>query len=135
MRPALSLVLQRMWHGLEPAIDWTIGALPSQLKLILFRSLAKQFRIRSLNVEGTLGRFQVDALDLGVATEYMATGTYSPELMNFLLKWFERRGPGTMIDIGANVGFVSAPLAKAGIDCICFEPDMRNFEYLTANLG
>jgi|KBSSwiStaDraftv2_1062776.scaffolds.fasta_scaffold275298_2 FkbM family methyltransferase len=135
MRPSLSLILQRIWHTSEPGIDRAIRMLPAHLKLVLFRSLAKQFRIKSLRVEGTAGRFELDPLDLGVATEYMTTGTYSPELMSLLLRWFARRGPGTMIDIGANVGFVSAPLAKAGVDCICFEPDQKNFSYLQENLS
>lgn len=133
MRPTLRLLLQRIWHAMEPAGDWAIRRMPTSMKLIMFRALVKTLRVRTVAVDGSYGQFQGNPLDLGVLSEYMLTGTYSPELMKFLLNWFRRFGPGTMIDVGANIGLTTVPIAMAGVDCICFEPDINNFKLLQAN--
>ena len=133
MRPTLRLLLQRIWHAVEPAGDWAIRRMPTSVKLIMFRALVKTLRVRTVTVEGSYGQFQGNPLDLGVLSEYMLTGTYSPELMKFLLNWFQRFGPGTMIDVGANIGLTTVPVAITGVDCICFEPDIGNFKLLQAN--
>ena len=133
MRPSLRLLLQRAWHATEPIIDWAIRYLPGSAKLIVFRSLVKALRVRTVSVEGAYGRLQGDPLDLGVLSEYMLTGSYSPELVRFLLGWFKCFGAGTMLDIGANIGLTAVPVAMSGVDCMCFEPDLNNFGLLKAN--
>jgi FkbM family methyltransferase len=133
MRPTLRLLLQRIWHAMEPAVDWVMHRLPGMLKLVIFRSLVKALRVRTVTVEGAYGRIQGDPLDLGVLSEYMLTGSYSPELIRFLLDWFKYFGRGTMIDVGANIGLTTVPLAMSGVKCICFEPDLNNFNALRAN--
>jgi FkbM family methyltransferase len=134
MRPTLRLLLQRIWHALEPAGDWAIRRMPASVKLIMFRALVKTLRVRTVTIEGAYGQLQGNPLDLGVLSEYMLTGTYSPELMKFLLNWFRRFGPGTMIDVGANIGLTTVPVAMAGVECIFFEPDIGNFKLLQANM-
>lgn len=134
MRPTLRLLLQRIWHKMEPAGDWMIRCVPDSMKIIMFRGLVKALRVRAVSVEGSYGSFQGDPLDLGVLSEYMLTGSYSPELMTFLLDWFKRFGAGTMIDVGANIGLTAVPVAASGVDCVCFEPDPNNFRLLQANV-
>jgi hypothetical protein len=132
MRPTLRLMLQRAWHAMEPVADWTIRRLPGSMKLIMFRALIKALRVRTVSVEGAYGRIQGDPLDLGVLSEYMLTGSYSPELIKFLLDWFEHFGAGTMLDVGANIGLTAVPVAMSGVECMCFEPDLNNFSLLKA---
>jgi FkbM family methyltransferase len=84
-------------------------------------------------VQGAYGPIQGDPLDLGVLSEYMLAGSYSPELVNFLIDWFKRFGAGTMVDVGANIGLTAMPVAMSGVDCWCFEPDLNNFNFLKAN--
>ena len=134
MRPSLRLALQRAWHVMEPIADWAIRFLPDSLKLIMFRGLVKALRVRTVFVEGDYGRIQGDPLDLGVLSEYMLTGSYSPELVKFLLDWFKRFGAGTMLDVGANIGLTAVPVAMSGVNCFCFEPDLNNFSLLKANI-
>src|ERR1700722_14713456 len=133
MRPTLRLLLQRAWHAMEPVADWAIRCLPGSVKLIIFRGLVKALRVQAVCVEGAYGRIQGDPLDLGVLSEYMLTGTYSPELVNFLLDWFKHFGAGSMVDVGANIGLTAMPVAMSGVDCWCFEPDINNFSLLKAN--
>jgi FkbM family methyltransferase len=133
MRPTLRLVLQRAWHAMEPAADWAVRCLPGSVKLIIFRALIKALRVRTVSVDGVYGIIQGDPLDLGVLSEYMLTGSYSPELIKFLLDWFKRFGAGTMIDVGANIGLTAVPIAMSGVKCMCFEPDLNNFSLLKTN--
>jgi FkbM family methyltransferase len=133
MRPTLRLLLQRVWHAMEPVADTAIGWLPGSLKLIIFRALIKVLHVRTVSVDGAYGRIQGDPLDLGVLSEYMLTGSYSPELIKFLLDWFKRFGTGTMLDVGANIGLTTVPVATSGVACICFEPDLNNFNLLRDN--
>jgi FkbM family methyltransferase len=133
MRPTLRLLLQRAWHAVEPVGDLFVRCLPGSVKLIMFRGLVKALRVRAVSVDGNYGRIQGDPLDLGVLSEYMLTGKYSPELVKFLQDWFKQFGHGTMIDVGANIGLTTAPIAMSGVACICFEPDANNFRLLQAN--
>jgi predicted RNA methylase len=110
-----------------------VKCLPNAVKIIVFRALVKSLHVRAVTVEGDFGKFQGDPLDLGVLSEYMTTGTYSPDMMEFLKDWLGRFGLGTMVDVGANIGLTTVPLANADINCICFEPDINNFNALEAN--
>jgi len=135
IRPTGRLILQRMWHSLEPAAVGVLHLFPGAAKLVLLRALAKAMNIRTVIADGNYGEFQLNPLDLGVASEYLLSGTYSPQLLEFVLDWFrERGGGGTLVDIGANIGFTSVPLAREGIDCLCFEPDPANFDLLEKNV-
>jgi FkbM family methyltransferase len=133
VRPTASLILQRIWRASEPSLIGSIRLLPNPIKVVLFRALAETLRVREVTVNGVFGQYRGDPRDLAVITEYMITGTYSPALMKTLLDWFDRRGRGSFLDIGANIGFTTVPLARAGVDCYCFEPDVRNFHWLSAN--
>ena len=133
MRPTLRLMLQRAWHRMEPVADWAIRCLPRSVKLIIFRGLVKALRVRTVSVEGAYGRILGDPLDLGVLSEYMLTGSYSSELIKFLIDWFTCFGAGTMLDVGANIGLTAVPVAMSGVECLCFEPDLNNFSLLKAN--
>ena len=134
MRPTLRLALQRVWHRSDPLLSSGIHRLPRLLKLLLFRALARDLRIASVAVMGETGVYVASPLDLGVISEYMFTGSYSPALMTFLLRRFEQAGGGTFVDIGANIGLTSRPFAERGIVCHCFEPDRTNFRWLSLNI-
>ncbi len=63
----------------------------------------------------------------------MRFGTYSPAFVKFVIDWFLNKQAGTFLDIGANIGLISVPIARSGVDCICFEPDPRNYSFLIRN--
>ena len=135
MRPTLRLLLQRAWHAMEPVADWAIRCLPGSVKLIIFRGLVKALRVQTVCVEGAYGRIQGDPMDLGVLSEYMLTGSYSPELIKFLLEWFKRFGAGTMLDVGANIGLTAVPVAMSGVECMCFRPQPQQFRPIKSQHG
>lgn len=107
--------------------------MPNPLKLIIFRGLSTLLRVQYVSIIGDMGVFRGDPRDLAVITEYMLTGTYSPGLISEFKQFFDQHGLGTFIDVGANVGLTSVPLAKIGVECICFEPDPGNFASLAEN--
>lgn len=133
MRPTLSLMLQRIWHTCEPALAAIANFIPDTLKTIIFRILAKRLLVRSIEVDGDVGLIHGDPQDLAVIGEYMRFGTYSPAFVKFTVDWFSNKQAGTFIDIGANIGLISVPIARSGVDCICFEPDPRNYSFLIRN--
>ena len=134
MKPFFLLRLQKAWHFLEPLVTSAIKCFPKLINLVLFRVLAKVFRVRSIAVDGDQGMFFGSPLDLGVFGRYLMRGTYSPDITGLILKTFEGKNGGTFVDIGANIGLITVPVARAGIDCISFEPDPENFEFLKRNV-
>jgi FkbM family methyltransferase len=132
---SLFIHLQRAWHFSEPAITAALGLLPKSLALVLLRALAKVLRIRSLAADGRYGTIVGSPMDLGVLGQYMGTGTYAPATIDFVLSFFEGRKEGTFIDVGANIGLTTIPVAKAGVRCIGFEPDRENYGFLVRNVA
>jgi len=134
MRTTPFYYLQTKWHSMEPFITTVMKGLPNLFKLVLFRALAKIFHIRSVTVDGEYGIFHGSPMDLGVMGQYLLTQKYSTKMVSYILKSFDGKEGGTFIDIGANIGFTTIPMAKAGITCIAFEPDPLNFDFLQRNV-
>ena len=134
MKPFFLLRLQRAWRYIEPVIISVFNFFPKLINLSLFRALSKILHVRSVAAVGDYGTFHGSPLDLGVFGLYLMTGTYSSKLINLILECFEERKGGTFIDIGANIGFMTIPVAGAGIKCISLEPDPDNFCFLKQNV-
>jgi FkbM family methyltransferase len=77
------------------------------------------------------------AVDLRAQTEFLAyyTGEYDTQTIRSVLRLVEPNW--VIIDVGANIGFWSVPLARALKESgrlHCFEPVPSNFRLLTANV-
>lgn len=119
---------------------WLLRLLATRLKekraLYLFLQLAERFRVDEARVAGELGLIRGKLDDGVVFGRYLRSGTWSAELVAFLRRCFERHGGGTFVDIGANIGLVTIPLARLGtVDCKCFEPEPQNLELLRENVA
>ena len=77
-----------------------------------------------INYEGILSNF----IDWGV---YFQQG-FENGLIKIFINETKKRRIDFFIDIGANSGSISLPLAKK-VNVICFEPMKYNFEKLTNN--
>jgi FkbM family methyltransferase len=87
-----------------------------------------------LGVETSLGYFQGSSRDRAIMTGLMAHRTWAPEVQALFEEVFA--SGGTLVDIGANIGLTSIPIAKSrGIHCHAFEPDPENFRYLVSNIA
>lgn len=54
----------------------------------------------------------------------------------FFCDFFTRAGSGTYLDIGANIGLTTIPVAQnPRVACKAFEPAPHNFRYLSHNVA
>lgn len=99
------------------------------------REAALRIGVESLSASGSLGVFQGSTRDYGVLARYAAYGAWDPAYQNLLTDHLFAQGRGTLIDIGANIGLTSIPIARERrIVCYAFEPEARNFLYLRQNI-
>jgi FkbM family methyltransferase len=100
----------------------------------LLERLAEREGVTLFGCDGELGRMISLRSDRGVLSAYCKTGVWARESSNFFLSFFGEKG-GTYLDIGANIGLTTIPLARNPlIHCVAFEPDPSNFRNLVDNL-
>lgn len=81
---------------------------------------------------GRYGAFEGLASDRVVLGHYATHGEWSPELLQLACGTLR---PATVIDVGANIGLFSIPLAeRLGAHCLCLEPVPHNRRLLDANI-
>lgn len=114
-------------------IEQIFSLLPKSMNLVVLNSLTRALGITGIAYNGDQGEFFGNPHDRHIFGKYVVSNSYSPELLTFITDFFRQHGGGTCIDVGANIGLISIPVAKTGIDCICFEPDPRNFHMLNIN--
>ena len=90
----------------------------------------------SVVCEGAYGVFEGSRADRVVMDEYRRLGTWAPELVDLIVKRLFAGRAGTFIDIGANIGLVAVPVVeRSGGRGIAFEPEPRNFGFLSRNVA
>jgi FkbM family methyltransferase len=100
-----------------------------------FQLLGRRFGIADLRVPGDCGVIEGALADTAILATYAQTRRWSASLNHVVDAFFETRDSGTYIDIGANIGLTTIPIARhAAISCKAFEPEPQTFRYLTTNL-
>ena len=100
----------------------------------LLRRSAERLGVASFGCDSPLGFFQGSSRDRGVLWGLIAERRWAPEVQAILRDTFVNGG--TLIDVGANIGLTSIPIAKARpVDCHAFEPDPENYRYLLSNIA
>jgi FkbM family methyltransferase len=90
----------------------------------------------SICSDGAYGVFEGSIHDEVVHGHYRREGSWSPEIQELLADQLFPEGRGTFLDIGANIGLVSIPLAeRRRVCCLAFEPEPRNFRSLERNIA
>lgn len=85
--------------------------------------------------DGQYGVFEGAAADRVVMAEYRTLGCWAKDLVSLVVERLFGDGPGTFIDVGANIGLVVVPIVeRTGSRGIAFEPEPRNFELLQRNV-
>lgn len=99
-----------------------------------FYELAQKFDINAVTVDSNLGPVTGLLSDSFIFQKLMIEGSYSQRLLDMLTDAL-RQG-GTYIDIGANIGLTTLPIARLpDVSCIAIEPDATNFRLLEFNCG
>ena len=97
--------------------------------------LAPQCNVIALKVSGRYGVIQSASDDKAVLMQYAKTGTWA-ERTNSLLRSFFADTGGNYIDIGANIGLTTIPVAQnPRVSCLAIEPEPQNFANLCVNIA
>lgn len=112
-----------------------IARLPERESYRLLSQLAVRHNIDGFLTQGTLGRIQGAASDVGVLRKYARDGVWARATVAIFEAFFGD-GPGTFLDVGANIGLTTIPMARnPRITCHAFEPEPNNFRHLQRNVG
>lgn len=96
--------------------------------------LAARSRVSAFVVDGDAGPVEGSSGDLGVLRGYARDGTWAPLTVRLLRDALA--GGGTYLDVGANIGLTTLPIARIpGVACHAFEPDPESFGYLSRNVA
>lgn len=94
-----------------------------------------QLRIAELGVSGDLGLIRSAANDRAVLMAYGRSGGLEQVIVRTLQAFFAATG-GTYMDVGANIGLTTIPIARNPmVRCIAFEPEPGNFNFLKLNVA
>ncbi len=97
--------------------------------------LGRRYGIADIRVAGDYGVIEGALVDTAILATYARTRRWRPGVNAAIDAFFEEHGRGTYIDIGANIGLTTIPIARRpGITCKAFEPEPQAFRYLAANL-
>ncbi|HEY3697193.1 FkbM family methyltransferase [Phenylobacterium sp.] len=99
--------------------------------------LAQEFGVKRMVAEGRFGEITSDVADTTVFLSYAEDGVWAAATNKLVEDFFGDNGfEGTYVDIGANIGLTTIPIAKnSKIKCYCFEPETRNFGNLSRNIS
>jgi FkbM family methyltransferase len=110
--------------------------LPWKVRYYLFREAALNLGVATITCDGELGQFEGYVHDREIHAVYLATKTWAPEFQTLARDHLFAAGGGTLVDVGANIGFTSIPVAKARHPiCHAFEPDPANYALLVRNIA
>ena len=115
--------------------DNFIKILPARYLEGMFYRIGRLLGVRSFTYMGGLGLFEGSMNDNMVHRLYLRYGTWAT-CLQYLLSTLFANGPGTFIDIGANIGLTTIPIAMVNrkIDLYAFEPESNNYLFLRRNI-
>ena len=130
------------------AKEAVFASLPSVAKEAVFEQICDDFgrfaviarcapdcNVVALRVSGSYGVIQSAPDDDTILTQYAKTGTWAERTNNLFRSFFADRG-GNYIDIGANIGLTTIPVAQnPHVRCLAIEPEPQNFANLCVNIA
>lgn len=101
----------------------------------LFQTVGRRYGIRDIRVAGDYGLIEGSIDDEAVLATYARAKRWAESSNIVFERYFAHRQGGTYIDIGANIGLTTIPVARnPRVDCKAFEPEPTNFGYLRSNV-
>ena len=102
------------------------------------RSGLKYYNVLNHLTGDVLKLYGHDEIPDGVTTAFMEGRFYSADESSQIFSKLKRisssGSKGSLVDIGANLGTVTIPIASAGFDVVSFEPAQPNLEKLKLNI-
>jgi FkbM family methyltransferase len=103
--------------------------------LSLVTDAIARFPIVAVVTRGQNGTAIGDLHDRAIFQKYVRGGAWAERTVKLFTDHFASTGGGTFIDVGANIGLTTLPIAAAGnVDCHAIEPERKNFSFLETNL-
>jgi FkbM family methyltransferase len=100
----------------------------------ILASLAPRCPLESVGVSGHYGIVQSAATDQVMLPIYAQTGFWARSTNDLLSSFFAGRS-GRYIDVGANIGLTTIPVARNPlVRCLAIEPEPTNFANLSVNI-
>lgn len=134
----LRRAVQRLPAGSQEAIFRDLSelkALRDRTDVERFYALAHSLNVVDFSVRGDYGVISQSISDRVVLPFYQKTGAWAREINERLVAFFSQTG-GTYIDVGANIGMTTIPVAQnPNVQCTAIEPHPSNFKYLSKNVG
>lgn len=133
LKKALVQMVRRLPWGARRAI---IDDLLSEYNRGQILSVAiKELGISHVCATGEWGTFRSEVGDTMIIPIYGKSGTFASLTNRAFIDFFEASHGGTYLDIGANIGLTTVPIAQnPDVTCISFEPEPRNFANLAVNV-
>jgi FkbM family methyltransferase len=112
-----------------------IKILPRKYNEEIFYRIGKILGVLTFTYETKLGIFEGSINDKILFKYYVNNNIYAPGL-HYILNNLFSNGTGTFIDIGANIGLISIPIAKVNekINIFAFEPEPNNYIIFRKNI-
>ena len=125
-----------------------VASLPYVAKEAVFEQICDDFgrfaviarcapycNVVGLRVSGSYGVIQSAPDDDTILRQYAKTGTWAERTNNLFRSFFADRG-GNYIDVGANIGLTTIPVAQnPHVRCLAIEPEPQNFANLCVNIA
>jgi FkbM family methyltransferase len=124
------------WGVREAMLDACLDRLSFGAQYHLLHVLLPKYKLVEIAAAGDRGIVTSASNDTVIISDYASTGTFAKTVTMTLTEFFAPNGGGTYIDIGANIGLMTIPLARNPlIHCIAFEPEPVNFGLLKRNIA
>ncbi len=102
--------------------------------LELYKHLSNRFDIKAVMTSGESGKIAGAPSEL-VMGSYVQQHAYCPGIVDLITSRLINNGKGSFIDIGANIGLITVPVARNSQAVVhAFEPEPNNFGFLTRNV-
>jgi FkbM family methyltransferase len=124
-------------RGARRAIIGQFGEIMDHMDRVeMMASIASRIGISAVKAKGEYGEIQSAPGDAAVFAIYAHRGSYDKRTNDLVEGFFRNHSGGTFIDIGANIGLTTIPVAQnPAVRCFAFEPEPVNFENLAVNVS
>ncbi len=137
MRHASKRTLARV-GGRLPSSFWRnlLAELPPDRAFDALQTVGRRCNVSDVRVIGKYGCIEGSIEDGTILRSYAVNGYWRRTESEFFERFFAASGGGTFLDIGANIGLTTIPIARMHrMSCIAFEPEPTNFKYLKQNIA
>jgi FkbM family methyltransferase len=113
-----------------------VEAFPSERAFVALQAAGRKCHVSYMGVVGDYGTIEGSIDDTAIMQWYATRGSWRTTEADFFTDLFAANREGTFIDIGANIGLTTIPIARnPNVFCKAFEPEPRTFQYLSRNIA